>query len=1222
MIDSSSEEPSEEEDQLNSLDTLKRKGNKHFIARTSPKRQRKEDGDIVASGSQSLSAKFSRATLLPKTNRPRASEPGLSRPNAITGPSPPVTSPQRLSKSPRPFKPSKPIAPFGRKEALKTGNAGLPVFSSRSSSKDDDKSSAKAAAKTRVSSRGPVSASNINKSNKGPPPKEADIISISSGEDEPPAPKPSIARSASTSVLKPLSVTKPPPPTKITVPPVSKPVASSSKLPILNSSTPPILDGNGGTSAASRPATTNTTSTSNGVVDTARDSIIAHQRKLSVHARKSSRGDESDIMDVNDDANQASTSQLSAKKTSATVPQPAKSSSTIGAAPITTNTKAPVSGVKPMGILPLPGRHRSSLSRASKLEASYSQAPAAVDDIAEPRPPAQSWRSSGLDMSGLKDVLTHDVELSPSRRTQALQPEQESSRPSTSSSVKEKRPVSLGGQLDRPSSRPSISSPVPAKYKPPVSQAGGSTSSQRNGSSVSSVPVHVLFSPMTSFRALKGKEKKKSVSAHSVPFSSDIIDLTLDDSDDDSAPPVPAAAATPDNRPIRPKPTPRPLLRPRSSTAAAIPDNPIRPETTPRPLPKPRLPTLSDDSKTAYTPVSAPTNEDKMSVGPAFHTSESPGLLPRGSPMDVTSEDPDSHMGGSEYTSTSSSSSSAAADDDDMSSPPASLLPHRAARKSVRGGRVSGPSLPTHFISAPVLNQGPPTSAPPSEAGSALPSSSHPMVASSQNATSRLLHKLPALASEGMGQMAVDEADGPVAAATLPGSIDSQKPLDKAPGLLAINVNVSGPIVSATPSVVAPGLDPGSDSELEYADAPLVPAPAIVPSAQELSAKTDSSEMMDVEDLLTTLLSPASPVPDEDVQNTLEEQWLDVTPDPLDVLNEVVQPRRSSRSSRSSSYDNYFPDEPGDTASSPLTSPTPDDPFTPAAVKFFGGFESLDWRTYRQNPDNFKPKCYFTQDLPHTLQDTINNFSDAGRRHRSLASIMVAAIRENTADDEPEAPLIEIINKVDDDPTPPWEFHYSNKMWLGEGVPLPDMANLIHCDCIGRCDPKSKTCACARRQHEWVDDGFTAPEFLYDVKGHLKATDYPVFECNDRCGCGDECRNRVVQHGRKCVVSIQKTKEKGWGVFAGAKKIPSGMFIGIYAGELLTDRVGEERGITYNKFGRTYLFDLDFYHLKAGNEDWDIQYTIDAYHAGNFTRFLVSLFNYSTLCINALTIIF
>lgn len=33
------------------------------------------------------------------------------------------------------------------------------------------------------------------------------------------------------------------------------------------------------------------------------------------------------------------------------------------------------------------------------------------------------------------------------------------------------------------------------------------------------------------------------------------------------------------------------------------------------------------------------------------------------------------------------------------------------------------------------------------------------------------------------------------------------------------------------------------------------------------------------------------------------------------------------------------------------------------------------------------------------------------------------------------------------------------------------------------------------------------------------------------------------------------------GVFAGPKRIPAGTFVGIYSGELLTEAVGQERGL-------------------------------------------------------------
>ncbi|KAF9462519.1 hypothetical protein BDZ94DRAFT_1165708 [Collybia nuda] len=304
---------------------------------------------------------------------------------------------------------------------------------------------------------------------------------------------------------------------------------------------------------------------------------------------------------------------------------------------------------------------------------------------------------------------------------------------------------------------------------------------------------------------------------------------------------------------------------------------------------------------------------------------------------------------------------------------------------------------------------------------------------------------------------------------------------------------------------------------------------------------------------------------------------------------------RSSRQSSTSSndpihlFDGEFETPPKTRSSSPY------DSSKVVATKTFGGFPSLNWKTFRQDVNNFTQKCYLAKNLPHSLQDHINCWSPIAQRFPGLRTVLECYIQENTADDEPDAPLIEIINDVDDDPTPPWEFHYSNKMWHGEGVPPPDVSRLTSCGCTGKCDPKSKTCACLKRQQHYTGEA----DFAYDAKGRLKLIDYPIFECNDLCGCDEECRNRVVQHGRKCSVNIKKTEEKGWGVFAGPKKIYQGNFVGIYAGELLTDAVGEERGFKYNKFGRTYLFDLDFHHLKEGKDGWEVQYTVDAYHAGN-----------------------
>lgn len=179
----------------------------------------------------------------------------------------------------------------------------------------------------------------------------------------------------------------------------------------------------------------------------------------------------------------------------------------------------------------------------------------------------------------------------------------------------------------------------------------------------------------------------------------------------------------------------------------------------------------------------------------------------------------------------------------------------------------------------------------------------------------------------------------------------------------------------------------------------------------------------------------------------------------------------------------------------------------PAKPKSYGGLCVLTWRDYRKNLDNFKPRYQLARDLPHGLQDGINALDPALRALPTTRGIFEAAILANTAHDEPTAPHIQVLNMVDDEPTPPWEFHYSNEVWLGDGVPPPDVTRLTNCGCVGVCDPRSKTCACVQRQVAYT--GEFCPAFAYGKTGKLEYPGIPIFECNDLCGCGEECMNRV-----------------------------------------------------------------------------------------------------------------
>ncbi|KAF5352882.1 hypothetical protein D9757_012102 [Collybiopsis confluens] len=246
-----------------------------------------------------------------------------------------------------------------------------------------------------------------------------------------------------------------------------------------------------------------------------------------------------------------------------------------------------------------------------------------------------------------------------------------------------------------------------------------------------------------------------------------------------------------------------------------------------------------------------------------------------------------------------------------------------------------------------------------------------------------------------------------------------------------------------------------------------------------------------------------------------------------------------------------------------------------------GGLPVVTWVNRREWLRHQPPPHRYSKDLKHELHDYINSYHPEMRQYRQMTHIYEAMMFENTCEDEPYAPLIKVQNDVDDDEsTPPWEFYYTNDMWLGEGVSPPSRVELVGCDCEGKCT--KKTCKCWKRQEEHTQP-YGIDGFMYDSNGLLKMPGHPVFECNSLCNCGEECRNRVVGEGRKCKVIIKKTKRKGWGVFA-CERIPKGAFIGIYSGELLGHEESEKRAVKYDEFGRTYLFDIDWWYMPNNQE--------------------------------------
>lgn len=208
------------------------------------------------------------------------------------------------------------------------------------------------------------------------------------------------------------------------------------------------------------------------------------------------------------------------------------------------------------------------------------------------------------------------------------------------------------------------------------------------------------------------------------------------------------------------------------------------------------------------------------------------------------------------------------------------------------------------------------------------------------------------------------------------------------------------------------------------------------------------------------------------------------------------------------------------------------------------------------------------------------------------------------------------------------EFVYSDDLFYTEGVepPKPNTG----CVCIGPCGGGGD-CMCLQRQeayfkHHQIPNDTLLKGFACDSNGLVRDYQFPIFECSDTCGCPPSCRNRTVQNASPPAIDIYKTKNRGWGAKA-RKALPNGTFIGFYTGEIVLEADVDTRARIYDeKVGRTYLFDLDGYHISRpppGLEEIDPEwarhayevrdsndvddagstYTVDAFHWGNWTRF-------------------
>ncbi|XP_051121071.1 histone-lysine N-methyltransferase SUVR5 [Andrographis paniculata] len=193
----------------------------------------------------------------------------------------------------------------------------------------------------------------------------------------------------------------------------------------------------------------------------------------------------------------------------------------------------------------------------------------------------------------------------------------------------------------------------------------------------------------------------------------------------------------------------------------------------------------------------------------------------------------------------------------------------------------------------------------------------------------------------------------------------------------------------------------------------------------------------------------------------------------------------------------------------------------------------------------------------------------------------------------------------------PWEtFTYVTKSVLDQYPALESESMQLGCAC-SHSTCSSETCDHVYLFNNDYDDAkdiygkSMRGRFPYDERGRIILEEgYVVYECNQRCRCSSNCRNRILQNGVRVKLEIFKTEKKGWAVRS-REAILRGTFVCEYIGEVISEDAAEERRARYGQEGCKYLFEID-----AGINDMGRMiegqppFVIDATNYGNISRYI------------------
>ena len=197
-----------------------------------------------------------------------------------------------------------------------------------------------------------------------------------------------------------------------------------------------------------------------------------------------------------------------------------------------------------------------------------------------------------------------------------------------------------------------------------------------------------------------------------------------------------------------------------------------------------------------------------------------------------------------------------------------------------------------------------------------------------------------------------------------------------------------------------------------------------------------------------------------------------------------------------------------------------------------------------QGLDAFLEFCSQRQDLQKRLDDWTRDFGD----------------------------LVHVENLLDADTPPEVTFVSEYRLEAELRARLTPTWSKWACDCDDDCT-RTK-CVCALR--------------IYSEKRAYR-TSHVVYECHASCRChAHKCPNRRIQRGSRVRLTVGKTREKGWGLFA-RQNLKFGDFVMEYSGEVLDSEGAGLRDATY------------FFNLNQ--EFCGRTLFVDGKHLGNATRF-------------------